>query len=565
MAKRPSKDDILMRIQNAETFYNDYFAHLLIKREFANLVYPVKLPSSVPLFRSITPATKVAKGANQINPDLPMFDVKLPHGHSQKDEIKRDKQKIAANLLFSESEKYSKIPAFRDAAINITQYGAFCLRLLWFENLHQADEFEARVVSINPENIMPISKNEFVEFYQMRVIDVEEMVEEFNVGKPKKVAEFHRAGRTNDTLLTLKKYYTPEWRAYFIGDGAEISDAIFLDSQISLGGVQKNAMGLVPYEYGVSGWAGSSADGRLQEEARGINDLNFAAYEQESFMQSMIMAKVALDIVGHRTVIRDSGIEWPDVLWDPIVVDSHDEVNELKQRTVDDNAYRMFSLLQQQVDANTFQAGTLGLRQGDSGVQEGVLLGQDAKTWRHPRSRIEIAAESIWSKYFQLIQQFGPAYYQGKPILSKNDIVTPINIKVSLEPIDPVKKQAENLMLMQMVMNRLISWENFALRSGIIEDVTAERKLIMVNQIMQDPAIVQLMGQKAVQEWAIGENVALLKEAGATGLIPESAGALGGPSQVQAQTAGIQSDIGEGTGGINTVLQGEPATPAEAI
>ena len=556
MAKIPSADQIQARINQAELYFSSYIQSLKRKREYFNLTYGVVLPDTIPLVRSITPATKREKMANQINADAPIFTINMPHNYNEKEEIRADREKITATLLFELSEKYSKIAPFRDAVLNLTGYGAYILRLHWFMDMHKEQEFPARITSINPENFLPISNIETCEMYQMRVMDIEAIIDEYNGVGNRDVAYWKKGSRKDDEYIKVYKYYLPESRSIIVEN-----ESIFIDKAGSaIRGMQKNFMGFNPHRYGVSGWAGNSADGLPEEEAKGINDNCFGVYQNESFMLSMVTAKVAKDIIAPYKQRKGANVAWPELPWDNVEVENMEDIEQLEQRNIDPEAYRLHELQRRQVDESTFHGGITGQRQGVSGVQDMALIGQDLKTIRHPRASLESSIEDIWEKFFKLADKYG-VYYGSRQLLRKHDVVKPITIHCSLTPVDPIQKQAEQLMLMQTKMNGLISWENWALKSGLVDDLTTERKLILVNKFLAHPGIEEMMSAQVAKEWAIEERTQLYKQmAQEKGKqIPEFAGILG-RAQVEAQANNLQNDAGLGNGLATGLLEGGPQT-----
>ena len=510
-------DTIITRVDTAKNFYSGMMSAFATRANYARGKYSITLPENVVAYKDITPVTNVDVAANAIVTDIPTFNLQLPHDCTEADETRRDKQLRALMLLFKESEK-AKIPPLRDSAINISKYGAFCMSLWWLEESFDVFDFNFLWKSHNPETILPIGRDEFAEIYSVRLSDVEELLAEFNAGKKKKVVDWAKSADTGETVEIVK--YSRSWKKDGEWEGGRTilidKTPIFKDSSISKGGVQKNLLGVCPYVYGVSGWAGSSADGKPEEEARGINDMAFPIFNQISFIQSMAIAKLAKDVVGRKIRnFSDDQIGYGDNLWDDIVLDdgiSLDRIKSDDRTQIDPDAYRMLPILRQQVSDQTFGAGAKGVQQGSSGSQEAVLIGQDLKKMRIPRAQIETVYEQICQKMFYIAKQHGGVTYNGKPILKPADIMFPINLDISLEPIDPVQQQAKILMLKEVWVAGGISWENFAIRSGIVDDITLERKLIEVNKTMNDPALRQIIGQQAAMAWGMQEQIDTLNE-----------------------------------------------------
>jgi len=229
----------------------------------------------------------------------------------------------------------------------------------------------------------------------------------------------------------------------------------------------------------------------------------------------MMIAKLAKDIIQpHTQIVDDDQIRYGENPWDNILILSggHDALRPLPRTQADPDAYQMLNNLRQQVADNTFGAGAKGVQQGSSGSQEAVLIGQDLKKMRIPRAQLEAGYEQICMKMLYIAKELGGVTYNGKTILAPDDIKFPINLDISLEPIDPVQQQAKILMLKEVWISGGISWENFAMRSGIVDDITLERKLIEVNKTMNDPAVRAIFGQQAVQEWASQQQIDTLKQ-----------------------------------------------------
>jgi len=544
-----NSDEILKRIESAATYYSTLMAEFKKKREYASGRYQIKLPANVIAYKDITPVTNVDVAANALVTDIPSFNIQLPHEASSADEERRDKQLRALSILFRESEKL-KIPPLRDCAINLPKYGAATQSIWWLEEFFDLGEFNFLWKSHNPECFLPIGKDEGAEIYTIKSSDVEEFLAEFNEGKRKKVVDWNKPASLGETVEIIK--YTRSWRegtewkgerAFFVG-----KIPIFQDSSIAKNGVQQNVLGVYPYVSVVSGWAGSSAEGKPEDEARGINDFLFSTFDEISFIKSMIFAKLAVDVVGRYTqTCDDDQIVYGENIWDPIRVSRHEDLKLLDQRKVDPEGYQALGQLQQQVSDNTFGAGSRGIAQGSSGSQEAVLIGQDLKKMRVPRAQLESGLEQICQKMFYIAKQLGGITYNGKTILAPKDIVFPINLDVSLEPIDPAEQQAKILMLKEVWVAGGISWENFAIRSGIVDDISLERKLIEINKTMNDPAVRQIIGQQALQEWATAEQIATLQQMGKAKpkSNPANMGAYGSAA-TQTEVNSMKSQMGMG-------------------
>ena len=508
MAKKKAPvtvDEIKEAIAQAEKLFGPMHLHFKVKRDFAELKYAIDAPPEIVRFKNMTPATKVQKAANQLITDIPNFEIGLPYNHGKRDEERRDLQKRLANLIFKQSESKNNIPPFRDCAINMPKYGAAALKVEWDADYDKEQQHIPIVVtSLNPENCYPISRRQFAEVYNMSVLSLEELVEDWNTGKNEVIAEYMKPkGKSADAPVSLVKYYNDKVRC-FLADG----------KPLFVKGIQENILGEIPQEYRVSGWAGKSSEGSPEDEARGINDLCFDAYRQMSLIESLMTAQAATDTVGKWWQKEGADIAWPDLLWQPVVSQNFDDFKQLELSKINTESYRLLGLLREQVDDQTFQASIGGKSQADSGTHEATLIAQDLKMLRTPRSQIESMVEAIWEKSFRLAKKFGPIYYHGRKIITVDDIILPIMLNVSLQAVDPIRKQAENLMLLKMLVAGAISWENFALKSGLVDDLTTERKLILIDQIMRQPALIQLLGQKALEEWGIREQIATLQSGG---------------------------------------------------
>jgi hypothetical protein len=84
-------------------------------------------------------------------------------------------------------------------------------------------------------------------------------------------------------------------------------------------------------------------------------------------------------------------VDWGDSLFDPIknMSDNPNALVLLEQTKIDPEAYSMIAMLRQQIGDQTFNASSSGRRQGDSGTQEAILMGQDMKKMRVPRTQLE--------------------------------------------------------------------------------------------------------------------------------------------------------------------------------
>jgi hypothetical protein len=122
-----------------------------------------------------------------------------------------------------------------------------------------------------------------------------------------------------------------------------------------------------------------------------------------------------------------------------------------------------------------------------------------------------------------------------------------VYLDISLEPIDPIQQQAKLITLKEMWISKAISWENFAARSGIVDDISLERKLIEIEKVMADPAIAQILSQKMVQEWGIQERIDTINAMKTQKGIPENQGVYG-QAATETDVNQMRSDIGEGGG-----------------
>lgn len=546
-------DNILKRITQAEAYHANRIASLKKKRQYFTLNYSFYAPPQVQVFKSksIVPATKVDKTANQIIVDIPRFEIALPQGYYEIDQTRRDKQLYALKLLWHESRMRNKIPPEQDASIHISGYGEFCFSIWWDDESYESGEWPFILRSHNPETIYPISEHEVCEIYTCKVADLEEMMELFNSGKRKKVLDYNRKGRSLDTNIDIKKYYSSDARAFYV-DG----HPMFVKE-----GYQSLYQKVCPYVYGVSGWAGSSPEGNPEDESRGVLDMILDAINDQSYMQTMVKAKVARDIVQKRKILRVANIDEGENIFDDVIVDNMNDIMPMEPTDIDRSAYDYMAMLTQQINENTFGAGIQGVRQGYSGTQEAFLTGQEMRFIRPPRVQLQNAMAKISQKFFEIISEVadGPVRYQGRPIIKPNDIVHPVWVNVSLDPIDRAKQNAEIMTLKELYAVGLLSWESFHIKAGIVDDISQEHRLVIVNEMLHDKTLLQALGAEVLQEFAIREKTDAMKAMRQQKGMPEGQGVYG----MAANQAQLQDQITEASQGTVTPPPRAGSVPME--
>jgi len=316
------------------------------------------------------------------------------------------------------------------------------------------------------------------------------------------------------------EYWSRDWRSFIADETAVLN-----------GEVIPNVYNFSPYQYKYSGWGKSSPDGKPEEKAIGLLNPIVSALKEEARFKSAMGNHLRQNI--YQPYAKDPTLKGDEIRFGP------GDVNEMPVKDGKIQGIALFPVAQINTDLFPILASYLNDIQnasgsallsgnspsGDaSGYLQGILVGQGRIKYRAPLRGIEtIVSEAIRKALYMVkyvIKQ--PVPFGGGKFIRPDDIMEPIIVNVSLEPVDPAEDDRKMKLGLELHSKDIISTKKMREEYAHVSD-QEESAQILVEAIKAMPQYQALLLGEALEKYEMKSLLAKLKELEAKGGIASQA------------------------------------------